>query len=71
MGVAEEEHDITSMTEMVAAPEPTHKMAVTVEPDRKIADAKMPRHVTAANPESGQDTAYGVILLPNVESAFL
>ncbi len=49
VGVAEEERDIASMTEMVAAPEPTHKMAATAKPDRKMADTTVPRHVTAAN----------------------
>ncbi len=62
VGVAEEERDTASMTEMVAAPERTHKMAATAEPDCKMVDTTVPRHVTAANPESGQDTGHNNVI---------
>ncbi len=46
VGVADEDRDTTSMTEMVAAPERTHKMAVTTT-----------GHVITAIHKSSQDTA--------------
>ncbi len=56
VGVAEEERDNASLTEMVAAPECAHKMAVTAEPDRKMVDTTTPRHAIAASHEPSQFT---------------
>ncbi len=56
VGVADEDRDTVSMTEMVDAPECAHKMAVTAEPVHKMAATTTPRHVSAASHESIQVT---------------
>ncbi len=56
VGVAEEERDTASVTEMADAPECAHKMASTAEPDRKMADTTTARYITAVNHESIQTT---------------
>ncbi len=54
VGVADDDRDTASMTEMVDAPECAHKMAATVEPVHKMAATTTPRHVSAASHESIQ-----------------
>ncbi len=52
VGVADEDRDTASMTEMVDAPECAHKMAATAEPVQKMAATTTPCHVIAASHES-------------------
>ncbi len=54
VGVAKDERDTTSVTEMADAPEHAHKMAVTAEPVHKMAATTTPRHVSAASHEPSQ-----------------
>ncbi len=54
VGVADEDRDTASMTEMLDAPECAHKMAATAEPVHKMAATTTPRHVSAASHESIQ-----------------
>ncbi len=68
MGVAEEERDNASLTEMVAAPECAHKMAVTAEPDRKMVDTTTPRHAIAASHEPVNSQS---ILKSQIKSQFI
>ncbi len=56
VGVADEDRDAASMTEMADAPEHAHKMAATAEPVHKMAATTPPRHVSVASHESNQVT---------------
>ncbi len=54
VGVADEDRDAASMTEMADAPEHAHKMAATAEPVHKMVATTTHRHVSAASHESIQ-----------------
>ncbi len=54
VGVADEDRDAASMTEMADAPEHARKMAATAEPVHKMAATTPPRHVSVASHESIQ-----------------
>ncbi len=57
LGVAEEERDTASVTEMADAPECTHKMADATTHHYFSVNRHGPSHITASHPESHHVTA--------------